>query len=104
MLLYCANRVPEITSELDKMSENQGVVDLLLFSNDPDMDATINLHQYEIIFKAYNQPARFNGLLNNDGSYKSSWRALKKEDYLHFINSSEYNGDSTGMRKKITPL
>lgn len=66
--------------------------------------ATINLHQYEIIFKAYNQPARFNGLLNNDGSYKPSWRALKKEDYLHFINSSEYKGDSTGMREKITPL
>ncbi|MCW8349021.1 hypothetical protein MD535_23810 [Vibrio sp. ZSDZ65] len=65
---------------------------------------TIMLQQYEVLFKAYNQPARFNGLLNQDGSYNSTWRALKKEDYIHFFNSQEYTGSSSDMLTKLVAL
>lgn len=66
--------------------------------------ASIDLHTYEVLFKAYNQPARFNGFLGQDGGYKSSWRALKKQDYLHFFNSAEYTGDSAAMRTAVSGL
>lgn len=53
---------------------------------------SVNLDNYEFIFKAYNQPARYNGYLKVDSSYSSYWRPLKKEDYSRFFSSSEYTG------------
>lgn len=65
---------------------------------------SIDLSRYEVLFKAYNQPARYNGFLGQDGAYKTSWRALKKQDYLHFFNSMEYTGDSSKMRIAVSGL
>jgi hypothetical protein len=53
---------------------------------------SINMDNYEFLFKAYNQPARYNGYLKVDSSYSTFWRPLKKEDYNRFFTSSEYTG------------
>ena len=64
----------------------------------------VNLHNYDVLFKAYSQPAKYNGLLANNGDYNNSWRPLTKEDYLHFFNSDTYTGDKPGMRSALSGL
>ncbi|HMU65836.1 MAG TPA: hypothetical protein PKE57_01745 [Cellvibrionaceae bacterium] len=53
---------------------------------------SVNMDNYEFLFKAYNQPARYNGFLKVDSSYSTYWRPLKKEDYDRFFSSAEYTG------------
>ena len=68
------------------------------------LNQTMMLSDYEVLFKAYNQPARFNGFLNQDNTYNSTWRALRKEDYLHFFNSQEYTGSFEKIQSEIVNL
>lgn len=66
--------------------------------------ASIVLTDYDVLFTAYMQPAKFNGLIGQDGSYKSSWRALKGTDYIHFFNAQEYTGDGIARSKDVQNL
>jgi hypothetical protein len=55
----------------------------------------IDLSSYEILFKAYNQPAKYCGFLNyNTSAYTQWWKPLEKEHYKKFFWSQTYTGDS----------
>ncbi|MBX3587488.1 MAG: hypothetical protein KF796_12685 [Ramlibacter sp.] len=68
------------------------------------MGTAINLNNYEMLFKGYNQPARYAGYLTLAGAYTSYWKPLEKEDYRRFYMSSEYTGDFEKMCKDLNAL
>ncbi|MCW5648132.1 MAG: hypothetical protein KIS62_00145 [Ramlibacter sp.] len=68
------------------------------------MGTAINLNNYEILFKGYNQPARYGGYLKPNSDYSSFWKPLDKEDYRRFYTSSIYTGESDVMCTKLDAL
>lgn len=83
-----------ITSEAARSRVVEDAMHKVLFG------ASIDINRYEFLFKAYNQPARYNGYLNNSG-YTDHWRPLKKEDYSRFFNSGDYTGDQKATRSSL---
>jgi hypothetical protein len=61
----------------------------------------VNIDNYEFLFKAYNQPARYNGYLKPNSDYSEYWRPLRKEDYDRFFSSGEYTGDLKGIKSAL---
>ena len=64
----------------------------------------VNLNNYEILFKGYNQPARYCGYLDVNSGYSSNWKPLEKIDYRRFFLSKAYTGDREEMCRKLNLL
>ena len=76
----------------------QALIDVILGKRE------INLNDYEILFKGYEQPARYCGYLDAIKGYTPNWKPLEMEDYRRFYMSKDYTGNGVESCRELMRL